>query len=180
MMVRTLQHTGLPAVVMALLVVAGCGSGSTNAEKSGADGAATSGSDQGGSLPDPCTLLTAAEIEAATGVSFGQGAPSDIVTGKGRTACDWKSSGKEFATAQVLILDGGGSVFDLQRSSAKQLGVEDADVPGASRAYATTEGSIVAMEVGDLFVQVAYIPSGPGAVLDKTSQLAATVAARVS
>jgi hypothetical protein len=45
-------------------------------------------------------------------------------------------------------------------------------VPGADQAYQTPEGSIVAMEVGDLFVQVAYIPSSPGNVNDATLQLA--------
>jgi len=37
----------------------------------------------------------------------------------------------------------------------------------------------VGMEVDGRYVQVAYIPSGPGNVLDATTQLAATVVSRM-
>ena len=84
-------------------------------------------------------------------------------------------SNDPFATGQVLISPG--STFDQERK-----GVEDAfsektvevKVPGADAAYATVEGSVVAMKVGDLFVQVSYIPSGSGKVTDITTSLAAT------
>lgn len=131
---------------------------------------------------DPCQLLTSAEISATTGIDFGEGTLSDVITGAGQTACDWISTGSEFATAQVLILDAGPGQFDANMAGAEDvfgLTTDPVDVPGADRTYATAEGSIVAMDIGGIFVQVAYIPSGPGTVLDETLQLAVIAAGRM-
>jgi hypothetical protein len=129
---------------------------------------------------DPCSLLTTAEITAATGVEFGEGAINDAMTNEDQAVCDWISTGSEFATAQVLIVNS--DVFDSNMSSAEEvfgLTTEPVDVPGSDRTYATAEGSVVAMQIGGVFVQVAYIPSGPGDVLDATLELATIAAGRI-
>lgn len=132
---------------------------------------------------DPCALLTAAEVTAATGVDFGEGTFNDDLSGDAQAVCDWLSTGSEFATAQVLILDAGPDAFDSNMASAEDifgLTTDPVDVSGADRSYATAEGSIVAMDIGGLFVQVSYIPSGPGNVLDTTLGLATLAAGRMS
>ncbi len=142
----------------------------------------TTGSDAGSLGIDPCGLLTADEITSATGVEFGEGTLNETISGESQAACDWISTGSEFATAQVLILDAGANAFDSNKSSSEDifgLTTESVDIPGADRTYATAEGSIVAMDIGGIFVQVAYLPSGPGTVLDATVQLATIAASRM-
>lgn len=164
------------------------GSGSSSAamsESASASDSATAGeaasADAGSaSLPDPCSLLTAAEVSDVTGVAFGDGTYNEQLSAENRRICDWIASGSTFATAQVLItpLTEGG--WEAAQSGTGQVSpVHDETVPGADRAFATQEGSIVAMDVHGLFVQVSYIPSGGGTVLQQTLALAAKAAARV-
>jgi hypothetical protein len=129
---------------------------------------------------DPCGLLTSGDITAATGVEFGDGTINETMTRDGQTVCDWISTGSEFAIAQVLIVDS--DVFDSNKSSAEEvfgLATDPVAVPGADRTYATAEGSIVAMDIGGIFLQVSYIPSAPGNVADATLELAAIAADRM-
>lgn len=131
-------------------------------------------------LPDPCSLLTASEISDTTGVTFGQGAYNDQLSATDRRICDWISTGSELATAQVLVTPLTDAGWEAAQSGTGQVSpVHDETVPGADRAFATEEGSIVAMDVHGLFVQVSYIPSGGGSVLSQTLALAAKAAARV-
>ena len=142
----------------------------------------TTASNAGSLGIDPCGLLTADEITTATGVEFGEGTLNETISGESQAACDWLSTGSEFATAQVLILDAGAGAFDSNKSSAEDvfgLTTEPVDVPGADRTYATAEGSIVAMDIGGIYVQVAYIPSGTDSVLDATVKLATIAAGRM-
>ena len=124
-------------------------------------------------LPDPCGLLATDDLNTATGLEFGEGAVNDTMSGPGRAVCDWTSD-SPFATAQTLLFADGD--LEMNRETAAEISGEplDVEVPGADQAYQTPEGSIVAMAVGDLFVQVSYIPSGPGNVNEVTLQLAET------
>ena len=132
------------------------------------------------SLPDPCGLLTAAEISDVTGVTFGEGTYNEQLSAKDRRICDWIASGSTFATAQVLITPLTDTGWQQAQTGTGQVSpVHDETVPGADRAFATEEGSIVAMDVHGLFVQVSYIPSGGGTVLTQTLALAAKAAARM-
>jgi hypothetical protein len=140
----------------------------------------TSGDQGSADLPDPCSLLTAGEISDTTGVTFGEGTYNEQLSAADRRICDWISTGSEFATAQVLITPLTDAGWESAQSGTGQVSpVHDETVPGADRAFATEEGSIVAMDVHGLFVQVAYIPSGGGTVLPQTLALAAKAAARV-
>jgi hypothetical protein len=157
------------------------GGGTETTQPSGTTVASTTTAAAGSNLDiDACALLTAAEISATTGVEFGDGTINETMTRDGQVVCDWLSTGSEFATAQVLVV--GGDVFDSNQSSAEEvfgLTTNPVDVPGADRTYATAEGSIVAMDIHGKFVQVAYIPSGPGEVLDTTLALAEIAAGRM-
>jgi hypothetical protein len=124
-----------------------------------------------------CMLLTPEELQTATGVPFADGASNADLSGEHQSICDWISSGDVFATAQVLVSDW--PYQPSKESSASAFTLVDVTVPGATQAYATEEGSLVGMEIGGRYVQVAYIPAGPGNVLDATTQLAAIVAGRI-
>jgi hypothetical protein len=65
----------------------------------------------------------------------------------------------------------------MKKQRFSMLGVTDVKIPGVSAAYATTEGSVIGMAVGHRYLQVSYIPSGPGTFLEETTQLAAIAAA---
>jgi hypothetical protein len=131
----------------------------------------------GGDLPDPCSLLTLDDVLTATGVSFGEGVLNEELSGESQVVCDWIGT-EEFAFVQVLIV--GFNAFDSNRVSAEEImGVTDVEIPGASAAYATTEGSVIGMSMGSRYLQVSYIPSGPGIVLEQTTQLATIAAANL-
>ncbi|MCB2177644.1 MAG: DUF3558 family protein [Actinomycetales bacterium] len=158
------------------------GTASESASPSDAATASDAASADAGSasLPDPCSLLTAAEISDVTGVTFGEGTYNEQLSAADRRICDWIASDSTFATAQVLITPLTDSGWEAAQSGTGQVSpVHDETVPGADRAFATEEGSIVAMDVHGLFIQVAYIPSGAGTVLTQTLALAAKAAARV-
>ncbi len=163
----------------------GSSSAATTSESASPSDAATasdSASTDAGSasLPDPCSLLTAAEISDVTGVTFAEGTYNEQLSAADRRICDWIASGSTFATAQVLITPLTDSGWQEAQTGTGQVSpVHDETVPGADRAFATEEGSIVAMDVHGLFVQVAYIPSDAGTVLTQTLALAAKAAARV-
>ena len=187
-MVRSSRLTLVLAVVV--LSVAACSSGTdasddgstTTTVEDGSGGASTTEATTAttdeatttapaGVLPEDCLLLTPDDLEAATGVTFGDGTVNADLSNDRQIICDWVSTDlSAFAFAQVLIADfpyeetksGTGAVYTLV----------DVSIPGATKAYATEEGSIVGMEVGGLYVQVSYIPSDSSNVLDITTQLA--------
>jgi hypothetical protein len=125
-----------------------------------------------GDAPDPCSLLTAEDIELATGLPFDEGVFNDELSSDSQLICDWIGSA-EYATVQTLIVPM--DVYDGQMASASGVfALVDVDIDGADDSYATEEGSLVGMRVGALFLQVSYIPPGPGEVLDVTAALATT------
>ncbi len=179
------------AAAVLLALTAGCSGGSDDGGSAATldDGSASvamptvDGADDGGvdemiALPDPCALLTTADLAEATGLTFGEGTYNETLSAENRAICDWISD-DPFATAQTLIF--ANADFEGNRASAAEVSGEplEVQVTGAARAYQTPEGSIVAMEIGEYFVQVAYIPPGPGNVNAATLALAEKVAGRV-
>lgn len=93
------------------------------------------------------------------------------------------ATGKAFATAQVLIALATTAPFDDEKAGTKDtfgLDVIDISVPGAKRAFTIDGGNIVAMDMGDLYLQVSFTPSSNDDVTETTKGLAARAAARVS
>jgi hypothetical protein len=130
-------------------------------------------------LPDPCALLTAADIEAATGIPCGEGTFNADLSSEAVAICDWISNGDEFATAQTLIV-AGPEAFDSSKETAADIyTLIDVEIPGAEQAYATEEGSLIAMFLKGYFLQVAFLPSGPGNVLEQTTKLATEAASNL-
>ncbi len=138
----------------------------------------TSEGDASTSLPDPCGLLTVDELHQATGVDFPEGSLNEALSNDSQVICDWVNE-DPLSTAQVLVNANGASFEDQRASVEDAFGEPTVDVDLADGAYRTTEGSLVAMKVGPLFVQVSYIPNGPGDVADATVALAGDVLARL-
>ncbi len=172
----------------AVVLVGACSSDDDSASNGdGSSGTTTEGtstedaSSQAGDGADSCSLLTTADLESATGVSFGEGEKNESLSSGSTTVCDWTSSGSEYATAQVLIVAGGADNVASQKAGTGAVSAtSDVSVAGAESAYQTEEGSIVGMAVGGDFLQVSYIPSGPGNVNEETLQLAETAVANFS
>lgn len=129
-----------------------------------------------GALPDPCGLLTTEEVASATGLPFGDGVFNDALSSDRMHVCDWLSD-DPFATAQVLLMRG--DIGTEQDSIESAFGEDVIMLDLADASFRTTDGSLVAMQVGELFVQVAYIPPGPGEVADITVALAEQAVARL-
>ncbi len=121
------------------------------------------------------------EIATATGLGWVDGTVNASLSAQGRSVCDWVAAGSQYATVQVMTV-ADATVFEANRDTAREVfGLVEGDiaVAGADLAYASSEGSLIAMVIGDLFVQVSYIPPGPGNVLSATRQLALAVAGRL-
>jgi hypothetical protein len=189
------RWTLVVAAVSVLMAACSGGDGTSAADTTTTIGSTTAGEAETTSTvatePDPetttsaatagsgtdCMLLTPEELQTATGVPFADGAYNADLSGEHQSICDWISSGDAFATAQVLVSDW--PYQPSKEGSASAFTLVGVTVPGATQAYATEEGSLIGMEIGGRYVQVAYIPAGPGNVLDATTQLAAIVAGRM-
>ncbi len=194
-------RTGRPLALLAVLALAGCsaaGAASTGASSDASTGAASGASSEASSdastpasdqstspaaaadLPDPCTLLTAAEITAATGVPFDEGKPDAKLSTPERQICNWMATGSPTVMTQVLVTALTPDGWDQAKTGTAQVNpVHDETIAGADRAFATNEGSILAMDVHGRFVQLAYFSGGTDSVLKATKQLAAEAAARM-
>lgn len=167
----------IPVLVLAL--AGGCSSESPSASKGTPNTPrATAGeaSQTPAAVPDPCSLLTTADIDTASGHSFGAGAPNTAVSHDGISACDWQGPGA--GTVQVLT-----TTIDAYESSKETAATvygptKQVQVPGALRAYALPGGFLIGMDMGAVFVQVSYISTTTN-VADTVLKLAAKAAGRV-
>lgn len=164
----------LGCLLGALAVTSACGgddSADTDGDVTPADPAPDA---DGGDLPDPCTLLTASEIDAATGLDFGPGDDGDpALRPPGGATCVWTNADPY---AVVVVTVGPGSVYESAQTAGFESGAPDEfvdlDIDGADDARISGLGDILAMRVGDLYVQVAN-----GLVLDESDQYAPMTAA---
>ena len=163
-----------------VLALAGCSSesGSPAGGSPDASSSATVGTSQApDDLPDPCSLLTGAEVKAATGRTFGEGAVNTTVSQEGISACDWQGPGVDTVQALVTTVD----AFDSSRQTAADVygSANDVSIAGVDRAYVVKGGFLIGMDVGKTFLQVSYIASG-GPVADAVLKLATRAAGRMS
>lgn len=165
-----------PDTTAALAVATTDDDGAATTSREPPEETTTAPSQSRGDMLDPCALLTVEEIMTVTGVSFDEGVFNEELSSESQVICDWIAS-EEFAFVQVLFHDF--DSFEGNRDSAADFTGEatDVEIPGVSAAFATGEGSIIGMQVDDGYLQVSYIPSGPGTVLEETTQLATAAAA---
>jgi hypothetical protein len=149
-------------ILAGALALAGCSPESdptpAGTTAGGAPPASTTKGAAGDDLPDPCSLLTKAEVDAATGATFGEGAINTTVSQALISACDWQSSG--VATVQVLVTTV--DAFDTSRQTAAQTygSADDVVVAKAKRAYVVKGGFLIGLDMGEVYLQVSYIATG--------------------
>jgi len=159
------------------LTLTGCSS--SDAAPSPNDSPAGSGPTAGPvGIPDPCTLLSPAEIEAATGVAFQEGVFNTDISTDSQSICDWHPVDGVFPLVQVLVSPGAATVAAQRQSAEAIMGATtDVAVTGGQNAYTVAGGSILGMTVDDNFIQVSFMTADPDDVTTTTVTLAETVAA---
>ncbi|MGK2950059.1 MAG: DUF3558 family protein [Acidimicrobiales bacterium] len=130
-------------------------------------------------LPDPCSLLTPEDIEAATGQTFGAGTINDQITNSMQTACDWGAD-SVFGSVLVIVNETGQRLVDPDLAELEEgFGEPVVEVDLADDAYRSERGNILAMRVGDLFVSLTYSADEDGDVSEITMSLATTILANL-
>lgn len=112
-------------------------------------------------VTDPCSLLTAAQIQDATGAALGQGVPESADDGSDFHRCTWQvqgalpflevwvATGDDFFQTTRLIADADGGSLDVA-----------IEIAGADEAYQTPLGTNTIARIGDLVAFVGYISEG--------------------
>ncbi|WP_082101401.1 DUF3558 family protein [Demequina rhizosphaerae] len=175
-----------PAVALAGMLglagmLAGCADGGAPAEPaSSAPSAVAEVAEPAGTLPDPCELLSAADIEAASGVGFGDGVLVEDDAAEDRASCVWNAADGPLPIVQVVVV-AGADLAGSQRASAEEWMGEsaDVDVAGATDAYEVGDGTILGMQVGDVFVEVSFMSADSDDVTDTTVAIAELAIARM-
>ena len=170
------------SALLVVILLTSCGSSDEPSDAGNSDGNPVP-TDSAGSTPtnaglDVCSLLTVADLEAATELTWGAGSFSESMSSEQQAVCDWTAT-SQYATAQVLVYSTDEFFEDNRTSAASVFGLGDPPtIAEADEVYATDEGSLIAMRLAGRFVQVSYIPPGPGNVLAETTALAEAVAGR--
>ncbi len=130
----------------------------------------------GEGLPDPCELITADEVSSLTGHRMGECVVETEMSNEFQTVATFSSLDDLWPVVQVLVSQGVGQA-EVQRESAEEwLGVtEDIQIAGLTDSYSAI-GLYVAGDVGDLFLQVAWLTSDADDHTTEVSQIAETVA----
>lgn len=148
-MTRRPRYSRLAAgTIVALATIASCG-GSDDAEPAEVD--------------DACTLLTATEIEAATGITVGSTTPGTGIT----ASCDYDFAVDAWLSIQLTVSTGG----FLHGEYVATEGSEPLDGIGAEAVYSPTY-RVASVDLGDgRFVYLAVI-GGYSALEDPRDELA--------
>ncbi|MDA9912973.1 DUF3558 domain-containing protein [Candidatus Nanopelagicales bacterium] len=165
---RRVQVLGLVLVAGMSLTISGCGSDSTAGPDAQDEAGATSGS-----FPDPCGLLTDAEVNATTGSNFNPGAFNEGLSNEAQSICDWTKTTGGVDVVQVLVADA--ATFAANQESASLLGEIKNLSDIGDAAYSTADGSLIGFKSGDLFVQVSWF--GADSTPAATRSLAESAAA---
>ena len=160
------------AVCLALAACSSADSGATNSSLLTLSQAAGSGA-----LPDPCSLLTPADIATASGVTMADGAINGQLSNDTQSICEWKPAGG-FPFVQVIVSGTADQVTTERATADSMLGATtDVTVPGATGAYSVANGTIVGMAAGGHFLQVAFMSTNSADVSTITTALAADAVA---
>ncbi|WP_062381307.1 hypothetical protein [Demequina pelophila] len=103
-------------------------------------------------LPDPCTLASADELQAATGLAWDEGVIEEELSDEDSLACLWSARHPFLA---VAVSPGTGTV-DTYRDQWKGRLVETDEVVGATRAWLSPAGHTLHMVVNDVYVELEY------------------------
>ncbi|WP_062531120.1 hypothetical protein [Demequina rhizosphaerae] len=131
-------------------------------------------------LPVPCDLLSATDIEAASGVGFGDGVLVEDDAAEDRASCVWNAADGPLPIVQVVVVAGADQAGSQRASAEEWMGPSsDVDVAGATDAYEVGDGTILGMQVGDVFVEVSFMSADSDDVTDTTVAIAELAIARM-
>jgi hypothetical protein len=178
-----MTHTGrvLALLLVASLVSACGGSGSTETTsvaetdpevETTATAVTQSSTGASADLPDPCALLTPADLEESTGLVFLDGVPSATRTNSIEAVCEWQTeeTTDHFGVVQLVVSNLG--YEDMMDAASTVYDVESIEVAGADRAFADVSGSPVGVAAAGLFLQVTYSGSDQDSIRPATPALA--------
>jgi len=183
------SRQGMLAGVILVLALAGCSSPAAD-PASGSDGAATSAkqpsveeegtaSDEGGTasgIPDPCMLLTPAEIESITGFPVADGVADPERQSEYSALCEWTQA-DDLGTVTIALAPGYPVPYEEEDTPlGKTVAIE---IPGASEAFSVSDGLSVGMSVDGTYVSVAFSGALNGERAEVTIALATLVASRL-
>jgi len=131
--------------------------------------------DDSGAMPDPCALLSPAEIESAAGFAVGDGVADADRQSDTKVLCEWTSTGVDGFVA-IAVAPGYPVPFG---EGETVVGTTVAiDIPGASEAFRLVTYGSVAMRVDGDYIVVSSAGSPSSESSDVTLPLASLVASR--
>ncbi len=141
-------------------------------------------SGQGGSAPDPCSVLTVAELEAAAGYTLDPGVFIDLANqGIDGATCVFVSENDSDGNVSVTVITGetGSAFFDVARTG------ESTDISGiGDRAIANIDDiqASILFQQGDVYlgIDVVYLTGtseDPGVLQQRLEDLATTASGRI-
>lgn len=173
-----------------MTALAGCGGSTAESPTTPPTEAASAAAAQPVAADDACGLLSAEEINAVLGTTFGEG---EQVTDDAREIVDCKYTMTDDSTGvelPIAIVDVGVSQIDGEESYDTNADLapayfggdpEDVDVPGADKAYvvtnAETQSPVLGMLVGERFILIQM--GVEGATTEQAVELATLAASRV-
>lgn len=129
------------------------------------------------SLPDPCLLLTPADIEAATGMAVSKGVADPERQTSYSSLCQWDEVGGTSFVAVAMAPD---TVVPYEEGEDEVLGTIAAiAIPGADEAYLIRTGITLGMSVDGTYVSIAFNGEYDGEQGGGTKAIAALVAAHM-
>ena len=133
-------------------------------------------------IPDACSLLTAEQLEAATGHDFAPGSINADQSDINVSQCDWfTADGGDYPAAVVHVAKPDFTVAEQRDAADNFFGsTADADVPGGIDAFVTKGGQHVGMAVGPYWVMVSFAEDSTADLTDQTTELARAVAAALT
>lgn len=139
------------------------------------DEADSDDADASGAMPDPCALLSPAEIETAAGFAVGDGAADADRQSDTKVLCEWTQTGGDGFVA-IAVAPGYPVPFG---EGETVVGTTVAiDIPGASEAYSLVTYGSVAMRVDGDYIVLSSAGSTTSKSADVTFELATLVASR--
>ena len=139
------------------------------------DEADSDDADASGAMPDPCALLSPAEIETAAGFAVGDGAADADRQSDTKVLCEWTQMGGDGFVA-IAVAPGYPVPFG---EGETVVGTTVAiDIPGASEAYSLVTYGSVAMRVDGDYIVLSSAGSTTSESADVTFELATLVASR--
>lgn len=180
-MVSRMPRAGMLAGVALVLALAGCGSPAADPE-AGSDGAASSAEqpsvEEGtaSGIPDPCVLLTPADIESITGFPVTGGVADPERQSERSALCEWTQT-DDLGTVTIALAPGAPVPYEEEETPlGETVAIE---IPGATDAFSVSDGLSVGMSVDGTYVAVAFSGALDGERADVTIALATLVAGRL-